>query len=598
MGTRDDTQSQEQRLGGYRILREIGRGAMGIVYKAHEESLNRVVALKVLRAGLVDEEAPRKRFRREAQAMAALNHPNVVQVYAVGEADGHHYIAMEYVKGTSLDRLLKEEGYLEPGRAVGIVLQAAQALSSAHKKGILHRDLKPSNILLEDELERVKVADFGLAKVLAAATMNLTAESAALGTPRYMSPEQARGEEVDRQTDVYSLGVVLYELLSGSLPHKADSPLTVMKMVAHEPPRPLTTEDGRIPEALCNAVNRAIEPDRRKRFQAMDEFIEALAPFGLPQPAVPVRLPSRKGRWLRGVAFGGGVCLAIALVALAARRHEAIPEAGRGAPTAKEGPHAPAAPAGRGGTGAAGVEKAPLPSPEAVPPERPGPPQDDFEDGWINGALWVIGGARRGWGPAAKPFDDLYWEHSVKQVAGTDGCLAMRVWGPQSSYTAGAEAWVRTAYDFHDGKDYIVDFTWDSVVESGHNYDKHFIQVTDGYVSPVNSLDWQFSPSPPAGTTDLLWERLGDGSMEAGRKLTSGLPKSTWSIRIGHEGIARLYEGPGGTGTMLHEAPLDASKPWHIRFMVSDGTSQGLPAGDVTLRLYALKAKVLESTGQ
>ena len=219
----------EQRIGHYTITSELGRGGMGVVYKAHEESLNREVALKVLSEHLTQDEDHLKRFLQEARSIARLSHPNIVQIYFVGQDGGRHYFAMEYVRGRSLQDLIQAEGKIENPRAAQLVLQAATGLAAAHERGILHRDIKPANLLLGDD-GILKIADFGLAIVADGAT-RLTADGMLIGTPRYLSPEQCRGEQPDERSDIYSLGVTFYEMLSGKVPFKAASPLALVREI-------------------------------------------------------------------------------------------------------------------------------------------------------------------------------------------------------------------------------------------------------------------------------------------------------------------------------------------------------------------------------
>ena len=197
----------KENIGHYSIVSELGRGGMGVVYKAHEESLNRFVALKVLGKHLSEDESFVERFKREAQSAAALNHPNIVQVYAIDEIDGQHYFAMEYVQGTSIQEMIKSQGPLDPVAAGRLILQAASGLGTAHGHGIVHRDIKPANLMV-DERGLVKITDFGLA-LLAAGTTRLTSTGMFMGTPGYLSPEQCLDHEVDQRTDIYSLGVTL-----------------------------------------------------------------------------------------------------------------------------------------------------------------------------------------------------------------------------------------------------------------------------------------------------------------------------------------------------------------------------------------------------
>ena len=220
-------------IGNYEILSELGRGGMGVVYKAHEQSLQRVVALKILSAHLSEDAALVKRFLREARAGARLNHANIVTTHAVGEHDGTYFIAMEYIKGSPLSKVIRDKGQLDVRRALEWTRQAADALAEAHRNDIIHRDIKPQNIMI-DQAGRVKVMDFGLAKLLQASTA-LTADGVLLGTPLYMSPEQAEGKKVDARTDLYSLGVVLYEMLGGTQPFPGDSPIAVLRQIIDKP---------------------------------------------------------------------------------------------------------------------------------------------------------------------------------------------------------------------------------------------------------------------------------------------------------------------------------------------------------------------------
>ncbi|MBI5210830.1 MAG: protein kinase [Elusimicrobia bacterium] len=220
-------------FGNYEILGELGRGGMGVVYMAHEKSLERSVALKVLPPEFGQDPESVKRFQREARAVAQLNHPNIVQIHAVGEQDGRHYLAMEYVKGKSVKDFIRENDRVQPRPALELVRQAALGLAEAHGKGIVHRDIKPRNILI-NESGLVKVLDFGLAKVAQAST-GITATGATLGTPMYMSPEQIKGEQVDGRSDIFSLGIMLYELLSGKAPFAGDTPMALMYQIVERP---------------------------------------------------------------------------------------------------------------------------------------------------------------------------------------------------------------------------------------------------------------------------------------------------------------------------------------------------------------------------
>jgi serine/threonine protein kinase len=293
-------------LGNYKIVGKLGQGGMAMVYKAHELSLNRMVALKVLSSQLSEDTAYIKRFQREAQAAAQLNHPNIVQIYAIGEEQGVHYFAMEYIKGKSLAHIRQEKGVLEPGDAVSITRQVAEALVEAHKVGLVHRDIKPSNIMI-DAAGRPKVMDFGIAYVSYANT-KLTRDGSIIGTPEYLSPEQCEGKTVDQRSDIYSLGVTLYELLSGKTPYEADTPVSMlMKIVKGEFP-PLQEVNPNVPEPLRAIVDKMMLKDVQQRYQKMEEVItdllkletgsEVPATAVMEEVAVPAQASgSKSSRW-------------------------------------------------------------------------------------------------------------------------------------------------------------------------------------------------------------------------------------------------------------------------------------------------------------
>ena len=262
------------KIGHYTIVSELGRGGMGVVYKAHEESLNRFVAIKVLGEQLSGDPSFVARFVREAQAAAALSHPNIIQIFFIGEDNGRHYFVMEYVKGKSLLAIVKEEGRIENPRATQFMLQAANGLAAAHDRGFLHRDIKPANLLV-DESGRLKIADFGLVLPQEAAT-RLTATGMLVGTPGYLSPEQCMAQPMDTRTDIYSLGVTFYEILSGRMPFQADSPLALLGKILHEEPPDIATLNDRVDEKTRAIVNRMIAKDRDKRYQSCHELIADL----------------------------------------------------------------------------------------------------------------------------------------------------------------------------------------------------------------------------------------------------------------------------------------------------------------------------------
>ena len=266
-----------ERIGHYRIVAELGRGGMGVVYKAHEESLNRFVAIKVLGEHLMEDPTQIERFIREAQSAASLNHPNIVQIYAVSEEDGLHYFVMEYVSGRSLQQILRARGPLESEQVARIALQTASGLQAAHEQGIIHRDIKPANLLIDDR-GLVKIADFGLA-LMGAAASRLTATGMFMGTPGYLSPEQCLDQEVDNRTDIYSLGVTLFEALSGKTPFVADSPLALLRQIVDVEPPDLGELNPEVDPELRAVVARMMAKDRDLRISSCGELIGAFEAY-------------------------------------------------------------------------------------------------------------------------------------------------------------------------------------------------------------------------------------------------------------------------------------------------------------------------------
>jgi len=264
-------------LSNYKITEKLGRGGMATVYKAHELSLNRIVALKVLSSKLSDDEEFIKRFQREAQAAAKLNHPNIVQIYAIGEEKGIHFFAMEYIKGNSLSEILQEKKIFTPGMAVSLIKQVANGLSVAHKEGLVHRDIKPSNILI-DKNDNAKIADFGIAFVQDAKT-KLTREGSIIGTPEYLSPEQCEGKQLDGRSDIYSLGVTFYELLTGKTPYEADTPVSmIMKIVKGEFP-PINEVNPDVPKNIQDIVEKMMNTNLAERYENAYKLFEDLESF-------------------------------------------------------------------------------------------------------------------------------------------------------------------------------------------------------------------------------------------------------------------------------------------------------------------------------
>ena len=305
--------------GRYRVVSRIGSGGMADVYCAEDLQLGRNVALKLLHDRFAADGEFVERFRREASSAAGLQHPNVVAVYDRGEWDGTSYIAMEHVRGRTLKQLVTEEAPLDPGRAIGLVEQILRAARFAHRRGIIHRDLKPHNVIVDDE-DRAKVTDFGIAR---AGASDMTQTGSIMGTAQYLSPEQAQGAPVDARSDLYSIGITLYELLTGRVPFDGDSAVTIALKQVNEAPVPPSAYNAAVTPELDAVVLRALAKDPADRFPDADAFTAALedarrAPAGdgrhgaragaattpgrprrparsRPSPRTPSRRPARAG---------------------------------------------------------------------------------------------------------------------------------------------------------------------------------------------------------------------------------------------------------------------------------------------------------------
>ncbi len=261
----------------YRLLEKLGEGGMGVVYKAEDTTLKRNVALKFLAPHLTQDPQAKQRFLREAQAAATVDHPNICAVHEIDEVGGQTFIAMAYVEGQTLDRKI-QQGPLELGEAVGIASEVGLGLEAAHHKGIVHRDIKGANIMITEArpgvASQVKVMDFGLARLVD--QRSLTSRETALGTLSYVAPEQARGEAVDRRADIWSLGVVLYQMVSGRLPFKGETDAAVLYAILHKDPEPLTDVEDSVPIEIKNVIEKALAKEPDQRYQQVGELLEDL----------------------------------------------------------------------------------------------------------------------------------------------------------------------------------------------------------------------------------------------------------------------------------------------------------------------------------
>jgi serine/threonine protein kinase len=262
------------RIGTYEIIGLLGYGGMGAVFKGFDRSLNRFVAIKMLLPHLAASGAARKRFAREAQAVAAVVDDHVMPIHCVDEWQGVPYLVMTYSRGVSLQERLSESGPLEIRKILRIGMQAAKGLAAAHAQGIVHRDIKPANIFLDQNVERVQLMDFGLARAVDDAS--LTRSGTLAGTPQYMSPEQARAETVDHRSDLFSLGSVMYAMCTGHAPFRAESSYAVLRLITDKEPNPIREINPDIPEWLCSIISKLMEKNASDRFGSALQIADIL----------------------------------------------------------------------------------------------------------------------------------------------------------------------------------------------------------------------------------------------------------------------------------------------------------------------------------
>jgi serine/threonine protein kinase len=262
------------KYGRYEIVSELGSGTMGVVYKAHDPQIDRLVALKVLRPDRVVSQEFVSRFLREAKAIGRISHPNIVTVYDVGQDHGTIYIAMEYLEGRPLNEVIKSQT-LPTTEALKLCTQVAEALHYAHSKGITHRDIKPSNIILTPD-NRTKLTDFGIARIEDPETAQMTQAGDILGTPVYMAPEQVLGQQADGRTDLYALGVILYEMLVGKRPFGGGNIAAIFRSITHDPPQDPMRAGAVDDRRLADLILKCLAKDRARRFQSGAAMADAL----------------------------------------------------------------------------------------------------------------------------------------------------------------------------------------------------------------------------------------------------------------------------------------------------------------------------------
>jgi eukaryotic-like serine/threonine-protein kinase len=340
------------RIGTYEVVGVVGRGGTGIVLKAFDRTLNRLVAIKVLAPNLATTAAARRRFARESQAAAAVVHEHIVPIHAVSDQQGLPYLVMQYVPGRSLQQRLDRQGPLPIREILRIGMQTAAGLAAAHAQGLVHRDVKPANIMLENGVERVLITDFGLARTVDEAS--LTCSGVIAGTPQYMAPEQARGEAIDYRTDLFSLGSVLYALCTGHSPFRAETTMGVLHRICKETPRPIQETNPEIPLWLSAIVGRLHAKNPAKRYSSAAEVAEILqrhlarlqSPSGAgklswTETAMSARawLGQRGTDWSRRIALWAGGVAAVAVVSVVLVK-QFLPSGDVAGPSARSGDQA------------------------------------------------------------------------------------------------------------------------------------------------------------------------------------------------------------------------------------------------------------------
>src|SRR6516165_8438593 len=299
----------------YRIESLLGRGGMGAVYKAYDKDLNRIVALKLVRPELTADASSMQRFKQELLLASKISHKNILRIHDLGDVEGVKFISMAYVEGEDLHHVLGREGRLPLARLLNITKQLCAALDAAHTEGVVHRDLKPQNVLI-DGSDNAYVSDFGLAKSLEESAAIMTRTGEVLGTPRYMSPEQVEGKPCDHRSDIYSLGLILYEMATGDMPFKGDSAFQVMYQRVTQNPKSPKEVNPDLPDYLVRIILRCLERDTALRYQQARDVLRDLESEVAPTPSRSVRI-SLPVLTRAGWKFAAVIALALLVIALA-----------------------------------------------------------------------------------------------------------------------------------------------------------------------------------------------------------------------------------------------------------------------------------------
>jgi serine/threonine protein kinase/tetratricopeptide (TPR) repeat protein len=277
--------------GRYQIIEELGKGGMGKVYKVLDKEVNAKIALKLIKPEIASDSKTIERFRNELKVARDIAHKNVCRMYDLGKEEGAYYITMEYVSGEDLKSFIRRAGFLSPGKAIAIADQVCEGLSEAHRLGVVHRDLKPQNIMIDKE-GNARIMDFGIARSLR--TKGITGSGVMIGTPEYMSPEQVDGKEADQRADIYSLGVILYEMVTGQVPFEGDTPFSIGVKQKSEAPRPPKEINDQVPEGLSRVILRCMEKDKENRYQSVGELHSELMSMEKGIPTTEKAIPPRK----------------------------------------------------------------------------------------------------------------------------------------------------------------------------------------------------------------------------------------------------------------------------------------------------------------